>query len=125
YAEAMHRARSLPGGESASVMPTTPLTNSGWDNFVAIPGRTDLSEEQRSADITAVGPQMLETMRVPLLAGRDFTDGDSAQSVKVAIISENAARRWFPQGALGEQIGMQNGATLRVVGIAGNTKYQN
>jgi putative ABC transport system permease protein len=125
YGTLMHRARSLPGAESASVMSTTPLTNSGWDNYLTIPGRTDVPEEQRDFSINAVGPRLLETMRVPLLAGRDFNDNDTAQSGKVAIISENAARRFYPNGALGADIGMQNGPALRIVGIAGNTKYSN
>jgi predicted permease len=125
YGRIVERARTLPGTESASLMSTTPLTDSGWNNYIAIPGRPDLTEEQRDADINAVGPELLKTMHIPLLAGRDFNDGDTARSLKVAVISENAARRWFPKGALGADIGMGKGITVRVVGIAGNIKYMN
>jgi ABC-type antimicrobial peptide transport system permease subunit len=42
----------------------------------------------------------------------------------VAIVSENAARCWFPNGALGADIVLA-GSTLRIIGIAGNTRYTN
>jgi len=106
-------------------MSTTPLSNGGWDNSITVVGRTDIPEQERQADINAVGSRLLETMRIPLLAGRDFNDGDTEQSTKVAVISDNAARRWFPEGALGRYIGMGNNTMVRIVGIAGNSKYLN
>ena len=120
----IERARALPGVESASLMNATPLTNSGWDNSFGIPGRPDIPEEDRDAAINAVAPQLLRTMRIRLLAGRDFLDSDTAQSEKVAIISESAARRWFPNGALGANIVLMHNS-LRVVGISGDIKYLN
>ena len=124
YNTILDRVRTLPQVTSATVMSTTPLTGAGWDNYVTIPGRTDLSEEQRDAFINAVGPRFFETLRAPLLAGRAINENDTAQSAKVAIISENAARRWFPRGAVGQDIQLQ-GANVRIVGIAANTKYSN
>ena len=124
----IERVRALPGVVSASMMNATPLTNSGWDNYVTIPGRTDIPEEERDAAINAVAPQLLRTMRIRLLAGRDFLDSDTAQSEKVTIISESAARRWFPNGALGANIVLRNNGinnSLRVVGISGDIKYLN
>ncbi|HEY3741691.1 MAG TPA: ABC transporter permease [Bryobacteraceae bacterium] len=124
YGRMIERARTFPGVESASLMSTTPLTNSGWDNTITIPGRTDISEEERDTNINAVAPRLLETMKVPLLAGRDFTDADTAESGKVAILSETAARKWFPNGAVGADMGLQ-GSTVRIVGIMRDTKYLN
>lgn len=124
YARILERARTLPGVESATLLSTTPLTNRGWDEFITIPSRSDLPEDQRDAFINAVGPQMFDTLHVPLLAGRDINEGDTRLSAKVAIISENAARRWFPNGALGQDVQLEK-STLRVIGIAGNTKYSN
>ncbi len=124
YGKIMQRTNALPGVESASIMSTTPFSNDGWDEYVTIPGRADIPEEQRDTDLNAVGPRYLKTMHVPLLAGRDFNDGDTAQSAKVAIVSDNVARRWFPKGALGADIVLES-STLRIIGIAGNTKYWN
>jgi predicted permease len=122
----LERAQALPGAESASLTTTTPLGGFGWDNFVEIPGRTDLSEEQRDADVNGVGPQFFQTMRIPILSGRDFTNSDGAQSEKVALISRNAAERWFPHGdAVGSHFALPNLSErqlIRIVGIAGDIK---
>ena len=123
----VERARAIPGVESATQLSTTPLSNGGWSEAFAIPGRPDLSEDQRLADINAVGAQFTRTMGVPLVAGRDFNAGDNQQSEDVVLISENAARRWFPDGdALGAQISLSEpGRTgaRRIVGIVGDSKY--
>jgi putative ABC transport system permease protein len=123
------RTQTLAGVESASLLSTTPLSNGGWDNPITIVGRTDLSEDARMVDINAIGPRFFETMRIQILRGRDFTDGDDPQSERVAVISENAAHRWFPKGdALGAQIGLVNDNVprmMRVIGIVGNIKYLN
>ena len=121
----VQRARALPGSESASLMSETPISNSGWANSLTIPGRADIPEEQRLTYMNAIAPRLFETMRIPLLAGRDFNDADTAQSTKVAVLSENAARRWYPGGALGANVVMGDGTAVRIVGIAGNTKYSN
>jgi predicted permease len=123
YGRMVQRARNMPGTESASLMSITILSSGGWDNTINVPGRTDLSEKQRSADINGVAPRFLETMRIPLLAGRDFNDRDTDQSPKVAMISDNAARRLFPNGALGAHFGMGKIPDIQVVGIVGNIKY--
>ena len=124
----LQRARALPQVESATVVSTVPLSNGGWENYVTIPGRSDLPEEQRDPSINAVGPGFFRTFRTPLMAGRDFSDSDTATSQRVAIISENAAHRWFPNGAVGADLILRNGGqdvTMRIVGVAGNTKYLN
>ena len=124
YSRIMHRAATLPGVQSASLSSTTPVSNGGWDEYVKLPDRSDLTDEQRDTGLNAVGPRFLETLGIPLLAGREFTDGDTAQSAKVAILSENGARRFFPNGALGADIVLED-KTLRIVGIAGSSKYWN
>ncbi len=123
----MPRVRAIPGVESAALIWPTPLGGSGWNNFFDIPGRTDLPEEQRLADVSVMGTRFTETMRVPLLAGRDFNESDTADSDKVALITENAARRWFPNGgALGAHIGFgAAGAHLRIIGITADYRYRN
>ncbi|HUK17255.1 MAG TPA: FtsX-like permease family protein, partial [Bryobacteraceae bacterium] len=81
------------------------------------------------ADINAVGTQFTKTMGIPLLAGRDFDESDTAQSERVVLIGENAAQRWFPQGgAVGAHIGMAStspAVSRRIVGVVGSSKYLN
>ena len=127
FSRLMERARAIPGVESVTVLSTTPLTGGGWDDLFAIPGQPDLAEEQRDADINAVGTSFTRTMGIPLLEGREFTAADTPQSEPVILISENAARCWFPNGgAIGAHIRAEStGSERRIVGVVGSSKYLN
>lgn len=74
-----------------------------------------------------VEPEYFATLRVPIVAGRDFNAADRATTEPVAIVSESAARRLWPgQDAVGRQMVLQSGAggkpqqarRLSVVGVA-------
>ena len=122
----VERARALPGVEGATLVWPRPLTNSGWNDFAVVPGRPDLTEDQRLTNINVVGTQYVKTVGVTLAAGREFNDGDHAESEKVIMISEGAARRFFPDGsALGRQISVEKNVMRRIVGIVADSRYLN
>jgi predicted permease len=127
FGRLMRRVRAIPGVESATFISPTPLSNGGWGTIFDIPGRTDLAEDQRQAYISVIGSSFTQTMRIPLLAGRDFNESDTANSEKVALISEIAAHRWFPNGsALGAHINFRGpGNRVRIIGITGDYRYWN
>jgi len=57
-------------------------------------------------------------LRIPLVAGRDFSDADRAGMQRVAIIGEAAARQWFPgKSAVGQSVNIHSG-NLRTPGLA-------
>jgi predicted permease len=71
-----------------------------------------------------VGPDYLKAMRIPLLAGRFFSNRDDEHSQRVAVVDELLARKYFPNGdALGKRIhaGSQDD-TYEIVGIIGHVK---
>ena len=73
----------------------------------------------------AVSPDYLRTMRIPLLAGRSFDDGDDAGRPLVALISESLARRQFPtESPIGRhlRIGPADGPPYTVVGVVSDLK---
>jgi predicted permease len=73
--------------------------------------------------LSNVDPDYFTVLRVPLLAGRDFTEADNAQAPRVAVINETLARRYWPDGsAVGRTFQMRN-ERVTIVGIARNTKY--
>jgi hypothetical protein len=84
----------------------------------------------------SVTPNYLETIGVPLIAGRNLTIADIQQQPTAAVISEDAARAWWPDThgrVLGKQVRIgrrdSTGAVVTVVGIAGSfrsgVEYEN
>jgi putative ABC transport system permease protein len=73
-----------------------------------------------------VGPRYFQTMEIPLLRGREFTEQDRAGAPGVVIINEALARRYFPdQEALGKRLSLSGaaGPWLEIIGIARDSKY--
>jgi putative ABC transport system permease protein len=74
-----------------------------------------------------VSPDYFRTMKVPLLQGRWFTEADRQGSAKVVLISDLAARRFWPgENPLGKPIGLgvnDFSARAEVVGIVGDVRY--
>src|SRR6185436_12679208 len=64
-----------------------------------------------------ISPAYFSTVGIPIVAGRDFTERDTAQSLRVAIISESIARRHFPnQNPLGKRLGYEV-ADTEIIGV--------
>src|SRR5205823_14881926 len=52
-----------------------------------------------------ITPGYLQTARIPLLRGRDFTDADTKDAPRVVMIDEDGARAWFPnEDPIGRQL---------------------
>jgi len=132
----LERVRAIPGVQSAALAAVLPLGGSGMGlGGIAIPGVAP-PQGQRffDADWNIVTPGYFATMKSTLVAGRDFTDADRANTPLVAIVNETAARRWWPnQDAVGKTIQQQSFregaapgemATLTVIAVARNTKYR-
>jgi len=93
-----------------------------------LPGGTD-----REVCDDRVGPDYFRTMRIPVLAGREFTWADTPGSGLKIILNEAAAKMFFPAGdAVGKQVretdedkdkGVKKEYVYEVVAVVGNTKY--
>jgi len=73
-----------------------------------------------------VSPSYLETMQVPLLKGRQFTDSDSEQARPVAIVNQTMVKRFWPnEDPIGKYFSMKSnaGPFVEVVGVAGDGQY--
>jgi predicted permease len=83
----------------------------------------------RPADATqvqwrAVTPTALSVLRVPLIAGRSFTEQDREDVPAVALVSESLARRFWPHGSLGRRFRLDaNGPLITVVGVVGDVTH--
>jgi len=118
------RVRATPGVAAAAITSVNPLGGGTW-------GAAAISEEMASQDPNGalnvnhrlITPGLLETMGIPLLRGRTFTDRDRAGTQPVVIVSDRLARRFWPHDdAIGKRIKIARQGTrwLIVVGVAGD-----
>ncbi len=117
YQELLHRVRSLPGVESAGAINHLPLAGDMWSLSVLSEGY--VSDAPPVAVYRVTLPGYFQTMGLPLVAGRDFTDHDAASSPRVVIVNETFARRFWPnQTALGKRIRRGDAGWLTITGVA-------
>ena len=122
-ADVLDTLRAIPGVISATVSTHTPLSGSVWSDR-AMPAGQRLPERDNAVFIGA-GPAFVSTFGISLVAGREFTDRDAADTPAVAIVNQRYAERYFPkQSPLGQRLTAEvNGALrdLEIVGVARNT----
>ncbi|HUQ87279.1 MAG TPA: ABC transporter permease [Vicinamibacterales bacterium] len=125
--------RSEPGIESAAVAMGLPFTNdlnalSGFRHEGrAVPD----SASMPVAGLRVVSPEYFNVMKIPIRAGRTFDHRDTAASPDVALINEQAARRYFAgEDPIGQQIRVTAALSRdarkgpkTIVGIVGDIKY--
>jgi putative ABC transport system permease protein len=124
FDEVLRRVSALPGVRNAAISATLPLT---FIRFTPVlpEGQPNLPLAQRPfLDIEAISPQWFRTMRVPLRAGREFSEIDNARAPKVVIADETFARRFWPgQNAVGKRVIVGRGPEpSEVVGIAADVR---
>jgi predicted permease len=128
YRNLMSTLRVLPGVESVTIMEER--IGSGWsDNSdMQVDGRLPevANGASRTVRSNVAGPDLFRTLGVPVLAGRDFADSDTASSPHVGIINELFAQRFLPhQNPLGHTIGTDDGRyAMTIVGVVKNHKYR-
>jgi putative ABC transport system permease protein len=124
----IERARALPGVESASLAHSSPMGYYSQGEYLNIEGQELAPDARRPvAGYNMISPGYLQTMRIPLLRGRDFTEEDNAASRPVALVNEFMARKFWPdQDPIGKRFSMSGpqGPFIEVVGVTKNGKYQ-
>ncbi len=129
FDELLARARALPGVTSAGAALILPVTGSGSSIHFNIQGRPPKSpHDYILVGYRPVSPQYLQTLHVPLLAGRMLQEADTERAPYVAVVNESMARQYFPgQSPLGKKI--QLGAIpnnqipwMEIVGVVGDMK---
>ena len=124
FDELLRRVRALPGVRDAAMSAALPLT---WKRITPVlpEGQPNVPLAQRPfIDIEAVSPQWFQTMRVPLRGGRDFTAADDAKALKVVVVNETFARRFWPnENPLGKHIIVGRWTDpAEVIGVAADVK---
>jgi hypothetical protein len=86
-------------------------------------GHEERRGENLNIALNTVTPGYFRTLRIPLLAGREFDDRDSASADRVAIVNETFARRFWgsADAAVGKRFDANGSRTI--VGVARDMKY--
>ena len=96
WRELLNRVRALPGVQSAGAIHLLPLGLSNWVNALLIEDRPlSQGDPPRQIDWRSTTPGYFETVRIPLVRGRLFSDQEDAAGEPVVVINETAATRYF------------------------------
>jgi putative ABC transport system permease protein len=124
----IERLEALPGVQSISLAASLPLNDGRWES-----GMFPERDGQRvQTFFNAVSRRYLETMKIRLLAGRQFNESDDARTPRVAIINETLQRRaWPDENPIGKRFymndlieGSQSRPLVEVIGVARDTKLR-
>jgi predicted permease len=102
----IRRVSALPGVQSAAIVGNLPLTYNGDSMYIGVEGIPDPPpDQQRDVIYRAIGPGYYNTMGIPLLRGRDFTEQDTTETAYAVIVSEKMAKHFWPgQDPIGKRL---------------------
>jgi len=115
--------------QSTSAITSLPLTTQGWANTLEVDPQSPLFGQKVTVEDEAVLPGFFQTMKLPLLAGRDFTEADRDGALPVVIVDNVlAAKLWPGKNPLGQRLRMslQRGSGTRwleVIGVVQEIKH--
>jgi predicted permease len=122
YQQVLERLERLPGIQSATWAQVPPLSTARRSEGLTLEGANQ--SERITTLVNIVGADFFGTLRIPMIAGRDFSREDMARSTPVAVINESMASRiWRNENPLGRRIGLRN-EWFTIIGVAADAKYQ-
>lgn len=125
YQQLEQRFATLPGVQSVGAIDAPPVSGNYSFPFAAdiLGQRPTPHHDAVTAEARTITPTYLQTLGIPLLAGRPFTDRDSAaNSPAVVLVNQSFAARYFPQqSAIGHRLISVN-YTAEIVGITGDVR---
>lgn len=120
----LDRIGHAPGVESVSISQAYPLGGGTYMENVSSQSRSGGMRTDNNLTTIVVTPGYFDTIGIPILAGRNFTLGDRGDTRTVCILNRSAAEYFFPGGeAVGGTVTMGRDVKMRVVGIVGDTLY--
>ncbi len=118
------RVQALSGIATVSFGNTVPLDiGTGPRSDFQVEGYTPRPNEQMSVSSATVAPGFFDTLRIPLLEGRDFTERDDRESAPVLIVNRTFAERYLRgTSPVGRRV-LLDGAWSNVAGLVQDSKY--
>jgi len=129
FQELIERVATLPGVQSAGAGHVVPLTGNDFVLAFEIDGRPPLPPgATQSTNYYSVSADYFKAMGIPLRRGRVFTERDTKDSPRVAVINETMAKKMFPdEDPIGKRITFDNRQKgnpewFEIVGVVGDVK---
>ncbi|MDQ3212589.1 MAG: ABC transporter permease [Acidobacteriota bacterium] len=129
YRELLERLRTAPGVASAALAAVPILAGDEWDSSMSVEGHTPRDGEDMQAYMNALSPRYFQTMKIPMIEGRDFTALDAKETSTVAIVNRRFAEHFFPgRSAVGKRLGRGGGPksklTIEIIGVVADSLYE-
>ncbi len=119
----LDRVSALSGVQVASLTDWIPMTLIQKRNDAYPEGYVPHPHESLLVEDAEVGPRYFESLHIPILEGREFTQEDDEKAPSVIIVDQTAARHYWPgQDPLGKRLSMW-GSLFTVVGVARNSTH--
>jgi len=127
YRQVVERVQAVPGVQSAAVARDLPMGGIDPSMPIAVEGKNPVPVEGEIVTrYRAVGEDYFRTLQIPMLQGRAFHQGDTANTPAVAIVSESLARKYWPgENPVGKRLkpDFQGSSWCTVVGVAGDVRH--
>lgn len=134
FESVLERLEAQPPIESADVVLLRPLAQPiGWEADFTIEGQDETAfKENPFANLEAISPGYFDTMRIPMVRGRTFTDSDGHPpkgAFPPVIVSENLANRYWPgEDPIGKRLKLgppaRQSPWQTVIGVVGVVRYR-
>jgi len=128
FNELEQRLNELPGVESATLSLVPLLTDSNWDNSVSVEGFDASPDTDTTSSLNVIGPRFFDTLSIPLLAGRRFTEQDTELRPQVAIVNRAFAEKFeMGDAVVGKRMARATGSDveldIEIVGLVADARY--
>src|SRR5262245_33134475 len=130
YQTLLDRVKAMPGVEAVSAIVPQPLSGDTMMISFDIEGRNIPKGERPVSHFRSISLDYFSVMKIPLLAGRAFTERDNSQGPGVVIVNETFAKRHFPnENPIGKHV--KPGISLEgepvwreIVGVVKDVKHR-
>jgi predicted permease len=124
FEDLITRVRTLPGVNAAGLVSTAPGEGWGGDDLMRVVEHGGASQQGTDMMIRGADPGYFSAIGIPLLRGRIFRTDERLQRANVAVISQAAAKVFFPhEDPIGRHLDDFSGQVVEVVGVVGDTRW--
>ncbi|HET9372767.1 MAG TPA: ABC transporter permease [Vicinamibacterales bacterium] len=124
YRDVVDGVKAIPGVTDAAYISFLPMTMRGGIWPVVMAGDEVARSQGQVASLRYVTPGFFDTLRIPIVQGRDLTDRDTADRPYVAVVSRSLAERYWPgEPAIGRRFTFAF-ADREIVGIVNDIRVR-